>query len=81
MTPPPSAPLDETTTLPPYLRDCPTELDDLPLQVQLLTGEVAELRLAFQRLSRMLGQMAIAVEPARVLGQMAALIEKVPSDG
>jgi len=72
---------DETASLPPYLRDSPTELEDLPLQVQLLTGEVAELRLALQRLARLLGQAAIAVEPARVTGAMAVLIERVPSDG
>ena len=50
-------------TLPPFLRECPTEMEEMPLQMQLLTMEVAALRLALTRLARLLLTTAQAIEP------------------
>jgi len=70
MTPKTSAPEahPEETTLPPYLRDCPAEIDDLGLQVQLLTLELATHRIALTRLADMLAQMAAAIRPPSIEG-------------
>jgi hypothetical protein len=62
MTPPSSEPAEEET-LPPYLRDCPTELDQLPLQVHLLTMELAATRLLLARLARHLQAPELAPAP------------------
>ena len=51
--------------LPPYLaRTDVMELDDLPLQVSLLTMEVAAQRLALQRISDLLNYAASLIQPA-----------------
>jgi hypothetical protein len=51
--------------LPPYLRATePMEVEDLPLQVSLLTMEVAEQRKSLASLADMLRLMAAAIEPA-----------------
>lgn len=52
--------------LPPFLRECPTEPEQMPLQVSLLTMEVAALRLILMRLARRLGETAAAIEPYAV---------------
>lgn len=49
--------------LPPFLRECPTEPEQMPLQVSLLTMEVAAMRLLLIKLARHLGETAIAVAP------------------
>jgi len=56
----------DETDLPPFLRECPTEIDQMPLQVMLLTHEVAALRLILMRLAKRLGETATAIEPYRV---------------
>lgn len=67
MIPTPSPPrLPDETALPPFLRDCPTDLEDMPLQVQLLTMEVAALRLTLMRLAAMLETTASIVAPPTV---------------
>lgn len=46
-----------TYDLPPYLRQTePQEIEDLPLQVSLLTMEIANLRLLIRRLFLALGE-------------------------
>jgi hypothetical protein len=49
--------------LPPYLRECPTEIEDMPLQVQLLTHELAAQRLAMIKLAKLHLALSHLVEP------------------
>jgi hypothetical protein len=62
----------DESTLPPFLRDCPTDPESLPLQVSLLTMEVAAQRLTLARLAKSLTAMAAA------LVTLAAAIEPAP---
>jgi hypothetical protein len=60
----------ELATLPPFLRECPTEIEDMPLQVQLLTMELAQIRLTLTRLAAILappiaGQLSEAPDDGR----------------
>ena len=64
MTPEPS------DALPPFLRESPTEIEDLPLQVSLLTMELATQRQAMAKLATLAAALAAifttlaqAVEP------------------
>lgn len=57
------SPEPDEAQLPPFLRDCPTEPEQMPLQVSLLTMEVAALRLLLMRLAKCLGETAQAVMP------------------
>ena len=71
-------PSDEAS-LPPFLRECPTEVEDLPLQVQLLTHELAAVRLMLARLAAALAAMGSIVTPAPLPDFLAGLTEA--SDG
>jgi hypothetical protein len=46
------------------LRESPTEIEDLPLQVSLLTMEVATQRQALDQLAALLEAMAQLIRPA-----------------
>jgi hypothetical protein len=62
MTPEPSeagsTPPESDETLPPFLRESPTEIEDLPLQVSLLTMELATQRQALRRLATLCAALA-----------------------
>jgi hypothetical protein len=62
-------------TLPPFLRDCPTEPEDIPLQVQLLTMEVAQVRLTLTKLETLLREAALMLAPP------AVQLNEAPDDG
>jgi hypothetical protein len=64
----------DETMLPPYLRECPTDPEAIPLQVQLLTYELANLRLAMVKLARLHLALAQTLEPAPP-------IDKAPDNG
>ncbi len=76
--------------LPPYLKESPEELDQLPLQLSLITMEVAEHRMVLARLSDQLRTLAAklptawaaellaiagAVEPPAMPDDLTALTE------
>ena len=70
-------PLD---SLPPFLRESPTEIEDLPLQVSLLTMEVATQRQALAKLATLASALAAifttlaqAVEPPSLPPSLAGL--------
>lgn len=55
--------------LPPYLHNTePLEMEDIPLQLALVTMEVAEMRNKLAAMSRAFSELARLVEPASFLG-------------
>jgi hypothetical protein len=79
MTPQPS------DDLPPFLRESPTEIEDLPLQVSLLTMELATQRLAMSKMATLFAALAAifttlaqAVEPPSL---PPSLLDLGASDG
>ena len=62
-----------STSLPPFLHNTePLEWEDIPLQVSLLTMEVAELRNQLAAMSRVFSELALMVRPAAFLTDMTA---------
>lgn len=60
--------------LPPYLREAPTELDDLPLQVQLLTMELAATRISMTKAAELLRGIAAEIAAAQPRHPLAACL-------
>lgn len=71
-------PLDEAS-LPPFLRECPTEPEDQGLQLQLLTMEVATQRLALANMAQELRALADSLPTSSPLvvplRRMAAVVD------
>jgi hypothetical protein len=81
MTPEPS----DQDCLPPYLKESPTEIEDIPLQVALLTMELATQRQAMAKLATLAAALAAifttlaqAVEPPSL---PPSLLDPEGSDG
>jgi hypothetical protein len=66
--------IPDLSSLPPFLRDSPEELDQLPLQLSLLTMEVAAHRMRLQAMASLTRTLADTMpEPQRV--QLMALAD------
>ncbi len=69
------ATIPDPSSLPPFLRDSPEDLEAVPLQVSLLTMEIAEHRLRLMALAAGLRDLANLIDPPTMPAEFVLTVE------